>query len=159
MFGVFILAIKFDCLFLGIFKSFLLICDFKFWEITPFPHWINVSKDAFNHVLVKSSAKNNFRRAKNVVFFLFCILVDRPNGGGYAPPPWLRYCVYKILKDAQKFRKIKKDLSFFFLKVFDERRFWQILTLLKILILFWPIHPIKNNSWANKTNFSISLTM
>ena len=36
-----------------------------------------VSKNALNHFLVNSSAKDSLRRAKNVVFFLFCILVDR----------------------------------------------------------------------------------
>ena len=53
------------------------------------------SKDALNHVLVHSSPKTSLRSAKNVVFFLFCILVDRPiEGGTKAPPPallWLRY--------------------------------------------------------------------
>ena len=29
-------------------------------------------------LLVNSSAKNSLKRAENVVFFLFCILVDRP---------------------------------------------------------------------------------
>ena len=79
MFGVFILAMKFDCLFLGIFLKFSLICDFNFWQISPLP-WIYVSKDALNHFLVNSSAKKNIslKRAKNVVFSLFCILVDRP---------------------------------------------------------------------------------
>ena len=32
MFGVFALAMKFDCLFLGIFQSFLLICDYNFFK-------------------------------------------------------------------------------------------------------------------------------
>ena len=80
MFGVFTQAIKFDCLFSGIFLKFLLICDFNFWQLSP--PWIYVSKDAFNHCLVNSSAKNSLKRAKNVLFFLFCILVDRPMGGG-----------------------------------------------------------------------------
>ena len=46
-----------------------------------------VSKNALNYFLVNSSAKDSLRRAKNVVFFLFCILVDRPMGEpapGYA---------------------------------------------------------------------------
>ena len=39
-----------------------------------------------NHFLVISRAKNSLKRAKNVVFFLFCcILVDRPMEGGYNP--------------------------------------------------------------------------
>ena len=46
-----------------------------------------VSKDTLNHFLVKSSAKDSLRRAKNVVFFLFCILFDRPMGGGAVAPP------------------------------------------------------------------------
>ena len=48
------------------------------------------SKDALNHVLVHSSPKTSLRSAKNVVFFLFCILVDRPMRGAKALP-WLRY--------------------------------------------------------------------
>ena len=39
--------------------------------------------------------KNSLGGAKNVVFFLFCVLVDRPIGRSIAPPPppfaWLRY--------------------------------------------------------------------
>ena len=37
MFGIFTLAVKFDCLFLGIFSKFLLICDFYFWQFSPPP--------------------------------------------------------------------------------------------------------------------------
>ena len=37
MFGIFTLAIKFDCLFLGIFSKFLLICDFIFDNLAPPP--------------------------------------------------------------------------------------------------------------------------
>ena len=44
-----------------------------FDELAP-PLWIYVSKNALNHFLV--NAKDSFRRAKNVVFLLFCILVD-----------------------------------------------------------------------------------
>ena len=44
-----------------------------------------VSNDALNHFLVNSSAKNSLKRAKNVVFSLFCILVDRPMGGAVFP--------------------------------------------------------------------------
>ena len=33
MFGVFTLAIKFDCFFSGIFSKFSLICDFNFWQL------------------------------------------------------------------------------------------------------------------------------
>ena len=49
--------------------------------------WIYVSNDALNHFLANSSAKNSLKRALNVVFFLFCILVDRPIGGSYSPLP------------------------------------------------------------------------
>ena len=44
-----------------------------------------VSNDALNHFLVNSSAKNSLKRAKNVVFSLFCILVDRPMVGAIFP--------------------------------------------------------------------------
>ena len=45
------------------------------------------SKDALNHILVHSSPKTSLISAKNVVFFLFCILVDRPMGGGEGKSP------------------------------------------------------------------------
>ena len=53
-----------------------------------------VQKNALNHVLVHFSPKTSLRSAKNVVFFLFCILVDRPMGGGgaKAPPPPALLC-------------------------------------------------------------------
>ena len=44
--------------------------------------WIHVAKNALNHFLVNSIAKDSLKRAKNVVYFLFCILFDRPMGGG-----------------------------------------------------------------------------
>ena len=50
------------------------------------PPRIYASKDALNHCLVHSSTNNSLRKDKNVVFFLFCILVDRPMGGTMAPP-------------------------------------------------------------------------
>ena len=73
-------------------------------SISPPPPQMNVSNYALNHFLVWSSAKESLRSAKNVVFFLFCILVGRPMGGVIAspprPPPWLRYwsCRNCILK-------------------------------------------------------------
>ena len=85
MFGVFTLAIRFDCLFLGNFSKFSLICDFNFWQLAP---RIYVSNNALNHFLVNSSAKkNSLKRAKNVVFSLFCILIDRSMGGVGAIAP------------------------------------------------------------------------
>ena len=72
--------IKFDCLFLAIFHRFNSFVSFIFDKLAP---WIYGSKDALNHVLVHSSPKTSLRSAKHVVFFLICILVDRPmNGGG-----------------------------------------------------------------------------
>ena len=40
MLGVFTLAIKFDCLFSGIFSKFSLICDFNFWQLAPPPEYM-----------------------------------------------------------------------------------------------------------------------
>ena len=79
MFSIFTLAIKFDCLLLAIFQSFYWFVGFVFEKLAPSPQ-IYVSKDVLNHFLVHSIAKNSLRSAKNVVFFLFCILVDRPMG-------------------------------------------------------------------------------
>ena len=80
MFSIFTLAIKLDCLFLAIFLAFHWFVSFIFGKLIP--PWIYVSKDAKNHFLVYTSAKNSLRSAKNVVFPLFCILVDRPIGAG-----------------------------------------------------------------------------
>ena len=80
MFGIFTFAIKFDCLFLGIFRSFHSFVTFIFDKLAP--PWIYVSKDALNHFLVHSSTNNSLRKDKNVVFSLFCILVDRQMGEG-----------------------------------------------------------------------------
>ena len=79
MFGVFTPAIKFDCLFLGIFQNFYWFVTLIFDKLAP--PWIYVLKDALNHFLVNSSAKKNSLRTAKNVFFLFCILVDRPMGG------------------------------------------------------------------------------
>ena len=79
MFGIFTFAIIWLFIF-GHFLKFSLICDFYFWQISP--PWIYVLKDALNHFLVHSSINNSLRKDKNVVFSLFCILVDRPMGEG-----------------------------------------------------------------------------
>ena len=74
---------------------FSLFCILVGSSLAP-PPQINVSNYALNHFLVQSSAKKSLRSAKNVIFFLFCILVGRPMGMAVAPPPppppWLRYC-------------------------------------------------------------------
>ena len=54
MFSIFILAIKFDCLFFTIFQSFHLFFGFIFDKLAP--PWTFVSKDVLNHYLVHSSA-------------------------------------------------------------------------------------------------------
>ena len=81
MFDIFTFAIKLDCLFLGIFRNFYWFVTFIFDKFAPSP-WIYVSKDALNHFLVHSNTNNSLRKDKNVVFSLFCILVDRPMGVG-----------------------------------------------------------------------------
>ena len=87
MFGVFTLAIKFDCLFSGIFQSFQWFVTLIFDKSTPLT-WIYVSKDALNHFLVQSSAKKAVsEELKYVVLFFFCTLFNRPMGGATAPPP------------------------------------------------------------------------
>ena len=57
----------------------------------PPPPRIYVLKDALNHFLVHSSAKDSFRSAKNMVLSLFCILVPRlmGEGGGGQKYRWL----------------------------------------------------------------------
>ena len=75
MFSILKQAIKFDCLFLAIFLNVHLFVSFIFDKLAPHPK-INSSKYALNHFLVHSSATQCLRRAENVVFFLFHILVD-----------------------------------------------------------------------------------
>ena len=80
MSNIFILAIKFDCLFLAVFQSYCLIVSFIIDKLLPPAEhtyqkmlWI-----PFESISVQK--KDSLRSAKNVVFFLFCILVDRPMG-------------------------------------------------------------------------------
>ena len=81
MFSIFALAIKFDCVFLTIFQSFYLIVSFICNKLAPL-NIVYVSKDVSNHYLVHSNTFNGLKRAKNVMFFSFCILVDMSMGGG-----------------------------------------------------------------------------
>ena len=55
MFSIFALAIKFDCLFLAIFRSFHLFVGFNFDKLAPPPEHMS-QKDVLNHYLVHSSA-------------------------------------------------------------------------------------------------------
>ena len=90
MFSIFKFAIKVDCSFLAIFQGFHLFVSFIFDKLAP-P--LNICfKNVLNHYLFHSSAQNSLKSAKNVVFFLFCILVDLSKGGlaplpGYAAGP------------------------------------------------------------------------
>ena len=82
-----------------------------------------VLKDVLNYYLVHSSAFNCLKRATNVVFFSFCVLVDMPMGGGaIAPPPpfllatlllSLAIC-YSGLLSARKITGIVQDSSLVF---------------------------------------------
>ena len=58
---------------------------------------------AVNHFLVHSSPKNSLRSAKNVVFSLFCILVDRPIRGATAPAPYPSPLLATLLVSCQYF--------------------------------------------------------
>ena len=51
-----------------------------------------VSKDALDQLLVHSMSKHCLRKAKNLVFSLFCILVDIPKGG-LQPPLFSGYAI------------------------------------------------------------------
>ena len=62
MLSIFQQAIKFKYQFLTIFQLFFLICGFYFLQISP-PK-IDVSKDALNHFLLYSNAKESLRSAK-----------------------------------------------------------------------------------------------
>ena len=76
-----------------------------------------VSKDALNHFLVNSNAKNSLRRVKNVVFFLFCILVDWSMGGGGAKPPSPGYATVRFywekVKNVYRFEFLRTDVCKF----------------------------------------------
>ena len=70
-----------------------------------------VWKDALNHFLVHSSSE----KLKTGVFFLFCILVDRPMGGQKpSPPPYgyatARFIVaYSILSSSKEVKKARSN--------------------------------------------------
>ena len=98
MFSNFILAIKFDCLFWAIFQSFHLFVSFIFDKLPP-PLSIICFKRCLKSLKSIPVQKNSLRSAKNVVFSLFCILVDRPMGRGcytspgYATAPCCSACL------------------------------------------------------------------
>ena len=81
-FSIFTLAVKFDCLFLVIFQSFHVAVSFIFDKLAPSPPEYMFRKMFYIPILIHSSALNSLKRAKSVVFVLFCILVDMPMGGG-----------------------------------------------------------------------------
>ena len=89
MFGIFTLAIKFDCLFLAIFQSFHWFVSFICDKLAPTLK-IYVSKDVLNHFLVHFSAKTSLRSAKNVVFYYSAFWLPG-QWGRYKPYPNLRY--------------------------------------------------------------------
>ena len=93
MFSIFTLAIKFDCLFLTIYQRFHLFVGFIFAKLAPPPLDI-CFKRCFISLSSPLQCIKQSQSAKNVVFFLFCFLVDMSMGGGAnspPPPPWLRY--------------------------------------------------------------------
>ena len=57
-----------------------------------------VSKNALNHFLVNSSAKDSLRRAKNVVFFYSAFWLTG-QWGGYSPPPRPGYTTGHVIAD------------------------------------------------------------
>ena len=79
MFSDFTIAVKSERLFLAIFQSF----EFYFRRISP-PEYM--FQKCFKSLFSPFQCKNSLRSAKNVVFSLFCILVDRPEEGTIAPP-------------------------------------------------------------------------
>ena len=87
MLSIFTPAIKFDCLFLAIFKNFYWFVSFIFDKIA---FHLNICfKRCFKSLFspFQCNKKNSLRSAENVIFSFFCILVDRPIGGYYAPCP------------------------------------------------------------------------
>ena len=133
----------------GHFLKFSLVCDINFWQISS-PPLIYVSKDALNHFLVNSSTKNSLKRAKNVVFFLFCILVDRPMQGVIAPPAlplatllrvWEFFCfLWGLFRLTQINKKKKKGYYTTTTPDTTEKVIWRfaelVLTLSKVFTLF-----------------------
>ena len=85
MLGIFTLALKFSCLFLGIFSSFYQFVTLIFDELVPS---LNICfKNCFKSLF------SPFQRKKTVsvelkmwYFLLFCVLVDQPMGGANPPP-------------------------------------------------------------------------
>ena len=66
-----------------------------------------------------SLQKNRLRSAKNVIFSLLCILVDRPMGGGLnpQPPPCVRPCAqcsanFVLLQKSPKVSGLRRNNFF-----------------------------------------------
>ena len=84
VFSISTLAIKFDCLFLTIYQRFHLFVGFIFDKLAPLDICF---KRCFKSLSSPLQSIKQPQSAKNVVFFLFCILVDMSmGGGGYSPP-------------------------------------------------------------------------
>ena len=81
MLRTFRLAIKFDCQFLATFQTFI------FDELAPAPPLNKRFKICFKSFFESILVQDSLRRAKNLVFFLFSLLVGRPIGGLQPPPP------------------------------------------------------------------------
>ena len=78
MFSIFKHLVKFDCFIFDYFLKFLPIFEvfffFFFDKLDPLKVCFKI---CFKYLFGHSGAKDCFGSAKNVVFFLFCILVDR----------------------------------------------------------------------------------
>ena len=66
------------------FWAFFEVLSLFFDKLAP----LNICfKRCFKSLFSPFQCKNSLSSAKNVIFSLFCILVDRPWGGAIAPPP------------------------------------------------------------------------
>ena len=135
----------------------------KFLTISPHPPWIYVTKDALNHFLVNSSAKNSLRRTENVVFSLFCILVDRPMG-------WLSNTIGKffsrgVLEELCRNvltvhgRRTKPDIKDIFFRLSEQKSFFSssCIIIANIKCTFWQESILENrfrgNVYSDKCTF------
>ena len=89
-------AIKFDCLLLVVFKVFsdLLVLFLTILVLL----YTNVSKLALNHFQVNFTTKDCLRSAKNVVYFLLGILVERPKRGVPSTSDYATACLSRSMK-------------------------------------------------------------
>ena len=85
MFGVFTLAIKFDCLFLAFFQCFYWFVTFNFWQLAPS---LNICfKRCFKSLFSQFQRQKTVSKELKTWYFFVLHFGWQANGRAIAPPP------------------------------------------------------------------------